>query len=153
MISELLGLYDEVVDPEALTRTTERFRERNIVLPTFAQLADPTTLPAEVDGLLEDVGPDDADARNLWRVHWYNADDRRGRVDVPGYIEIPSELSGVDARIVLALGHRFPMITAHKVLAAYSCLAPKLVAGAFDPPDGVCVEHCDEPDPPQLSDN
>ena len=109
MISELLGLYDEVVDPEALTRTTERFRERNIVLPTFAQLADPTTLPAEVDGLLEDVGPDDADARNLWRVHWYNADDRRGRVDVPGYIEIPSELSGVDARIVLALGHRFPM--------------------------------------------
>ncbi|HEY5650266.1 MAG TPA: pyridoxal-phosphate dependent enzyme [Acidimicrobiia bacterium] len=133
MISELLGLYDEVVDPEALTRTTERFRERNIVLPTFAQLADPTTLPAEVDGLLEDVGPDDADARNLWRVHWYNADDRRGRVDVPGYIEIPSELSGVDARIVLALGHRFPMITAHKVLAAYSCLAPKLVAGAFDP--------------------
>ncbi len=133
MTAELLGLYDEVVDPESLTRAIERFSERNIVLPTFAQLADPTTMPEQVERALEPVGPDDADARNLWRVHWYNADDRRGRVDVPGYLEIPSELSGVDARIVLALGHRFPMITAHKVLAAYSCLAPKLVAGAFDP--------------------
>jgi cysteine synthase len=133
MTAELLGLYDEIVDPEALSRTIERFRERNIVLPTFAQLADPTSMPEQVEPALESVGPDDADARNLWRVHWYNADDRRGRVDVPGYLEIPSELSGVDARIVLALGHRFPMITAHKVLAAYSCLAPKLVAGAFDP--------------------
>ncbi len=133
MTAELLGLYDEIIDPDALTRTIERFRERNIVLPTFAQLADPTTMPQEVEGLLGSVGPDDADARNLWRVHWYNADDRRGRVDVPGYLEIPSELSGVEARIVLALGDRFPMITAHKVLAAYSCLAPKLVAGAFDP--------------------
>jgi cysteine synthase len=133
MTAELLGLYDETVDPEALTRTIERFRERNIVLPTFAQLAEPTSMPEQVEGALESVDPDDADARNLWRVHWYNADDRRGRVDIPGYLEIPSELSGVDARIVLALGHRFPMITAHKVLAAYSCLAPKLVAGAFDP--------------------
>ena len=133
MTAELLGLYDEIVDPEALTRATGRFRERNIVLPTFAQLADPTSMPEQVQPALEAVGPDDADARNLWRVHWYNADDRRGRVDVPGYLEIPSELSGVDARIVLALGHRFPMITAHKVLAAYACLAPKLVAGAFDP--------------------
>jgi cysteine synthase len=133
MTAELLGLYDEIVDTEALARTVERFRERNIVLPTFAQLADPASMPSEVAGLLEAVGPDDADARNLWRVHWYNDADRRDRVDVPGYIEIPRELSGVDARIVLALGHRFPMITAHKVLAAYSCLAPKLVAGAFDP--------------------
>ncbi|MBT8241006.1 MAG: pyridoxal-phosphate dependent enzyme [Acidimicrobiia bacterium] len=133
MTAELLGLYDEIVDHEALARTIERFRERNIVLPTFSQLADPTTLPEAVPAEIEDVGPDDADARNLWRVHWYNDDDRRNRVDVPGYLEIPSELSGVDARIVLALGHRFPMITAHKVLAAYSCLAPKLVAGAFDP--------------------
>ena len=133
MSAELLGLYDEVVDEEALARTAERFRERNIVLPTFAQLSDPTTLPETVSDLLKDVGPDDADARNLWRVHWYNSDNRRDRVDVPGYIEIPSQLSGVEARIVLALGHRFPMITAHKVLAAYSCLAPKLVAGAFDP--------------------
>ena len=37
------------------------------------------------------------------------------------------------ARIVLALGNRFPMIRAHKVLAAYGCLAPRVVTGQFDP--------------------
>ena len=30
-------------------------------------------------------------------------------------------------------GDRFPMITAHKVLAAYACLAPRIVTGQFDP--------------------
>jgi len=31
------------------------------------------------------------------------------------------------------LGDRFPMIGAHKVLAAYACLAPRIVTGQFDP--------------------
>src|SRR5207342_1954903 len=48
-------------------------------------------------------------------------------------IEIPSALSGVEARIVVAFGSLFPMIRAHKVLAAYACLAPRLVSGRFDP--------------------
>ena len=43
------------------------------------------------------------------------------------------ELTGVDAPIVVAFGNRFPMIGAHKVLAAYACLAPRLVTGTFDP--------------------
>ena len=34
---------------------------------------------------------------------------------------------------MLALGDRFPMIRAHKVLAAYGCLAPRVVTGQFDP--------------------
>ncbi|HSG78256.1 MAG TPA: pyridoxal-phosphate dependent enzyme [Acidimicrobiia bacterium] len=122
------GLFDEVVDADALERTVGRFRERGIRLPTFAELAD----PPPPDGVVG-VGADDADARNLWRVNWYNDASREGRADVPDYLEIPGELSGVDARILLALGNRFPMIRAHKVLAAYSCLAPKVVAGAFDP--------------------
>ena len=37
------------------------------------------------------------------------------------------------ARIVIALGNRFPMIGAHKVLAAYGCLAPRIVTGQYDP--------------------
>ena len=133
MTAELLGLYDEVVDEAALDRTIDRFRERNIKLPTFAELADPTLMPAEVEGALGGVGADDADPRNLWRVTWYNDSTREGRSDVPEYLELPGELTGVDAKILLALGNRFPMIRAHKVLAAYSCLAPKLVSGAFDP--------------------
>jgi len=39
----------------------------------------------------------------------------------------------LEARIVVALGDRFPMIHAHKVLAAYGCLAPRIVTGQFDP--------------------
>ena len=119
----------DVVDSEALDRTIGRFRDRGIRLPTFAELADPP--PPRLD--IDDVGADDPDARNLWRVNWYNDATREGRAEVPGYLEIPGELSGIDARILLALGNRFPMIRAHKVLAAYSCLAPKVVTGAFDP--------------------
>ena len=33
----------------------------------------------------------------------------------------------------MVFGDRFPMITAHKVLAAYACLAPRVVTGQFDP--------------------
>jgi cysteine synthase len=82
---------------------------------------------------LANVGPDAPDAANLARVHWFNDWDRRGRRPVPAYLEIPSELSGVAARIVVAIGDLFPMIGAHKVLAAYACLAPRLAAGRFDP--------------------
>ena len=39
----------------------------------------------------------------------------------------------MQARIVVVLGALFPMIRAHKVLAAYACLAPRLVSGRFDP--------------------
>jgi len=132
-VSTSMGLFDEVVDQQALTNTIERFRERNIALPTFAQLADPSLMPAGVRDALAGVGADDPDPRNLWRVNWYNDDSRTGRQNVPAYIEIPSALSGVDAKIILALGNKFPMIRAHKVLAAYACLAPRIVTGAFDP--------------------
>jgi cysteine synthase len=46
---------------------------------------------------------------------------------------LPSELTGVDAQTVVALGDVFPMIKAHKVLAAYGCLAPRVITGQFDP--------------------
>jgi hypothetical protein len=39
------GLADRVVDPDALARSVDRFRERGITLPTFAALADPSTTP------------------------------------------------------------------------------------------------------------
>ncbi len=128
-----LGLYDEVVDEEAYSRSVDRFRAQGIALPTFAQLADPTTIPASVTSRLASVDPDAADPLNLWRVHWYNDATRTGRSEVPDHLELPGELTGVDARIVIVFGNRFPMIRAHKVLAAYACLAPRIVTGAFDP--------------------
>src|SRR5512142_1006567 len=123
----------DVVDSSTYDRAAARFREARIVMPTFAELADPATIPAATVAALADVDPDAADPRNLFRVHWYNAADRRGRAAVPVHVVLPASLTGVAAPIVVALGDRFPMIAAHKVLAAYSCLAPRIITGQFDP--------------------
>ena len=123
----------DVVDEPTLARTAERLREAHIALPTFAQLASPSLVPPSVHESLAGVGPDDAHPLNLFRVHWHNGADRVGLVDVPEHVVLPRELTGVDATIVVALGDRFPLIGAHKVLAAYGCLAPRLVSGEFDP--------------------
>lgn len=117
----------------AYGNAVERFRENNIVLPTFAELRDPHTIPEATLASLAEVGRDAPDPRNLFRVHWHNDMHGGGPTAVPDHIELPSALTGVDARIVLALGNRFPMIGAHKVLAAYSCLVARLVTGRFDP--------------------
>jgi cysteine synthase len=114
-------------------RTAGRFREAGIALPTFEQLASPHTIPSRIRDELSRIDPDAAHPLNLFRVHWYNAADRSGTVSVPEHVVLPSALTGVDARIVVALGNRFPMIGAHKVLAAYACLVPRVVSGAFDP--------------------
>jgi len=124
------GLATEVVDKEVYDRAVGRFREQRIVMPTFATLADPNGIPASAVG---DADPDAADPRNLFRVHWHNADDRRGRLGAPAHVVLPKALTGVEAPIVVALADRFPMIASHKVLAAYACLAPRIVTGQFDP--------------------
>ena len=124
-----LGLANTVVDEKALANSVKRFAEQKIVLPTFAQLADPSTIPASITA---GVHKDAPDARNLFRVHWYNDMDGN-RVDVPNYVVLPQALTGVESPIVVAFGDRFPMITAHKVLAAFSCFVPRVITGQFDP--------------------
>jgi cysteine synthase len=128
-----LGLAIDMLDERAYERTLTRFREQRIALPTFAQLADPASIPAAVWNAVEQVDRDGPHALNLFRVHWHNRLPGADRAAVPEHMELPRELTGVDARIVVAFGNRFPMIGAHKVLAAYACLAPRLVSGRFDP--------------------
>jgi cysteine synthase len=130
---DVLGLSSEVVDHRAYEHAVERFRHNRIVMPTFAEVADPLTVPAErLDGLAG-LDPDAPDPRNLFRVHWHNAADRRGRTALPGFVLLPRTLTGVDAPIAVALADRFPLIASHKVLAAYGVLAPRIVTGSFDP--------------------
>lgn len=128
-----LGLERELVDAGVYERTVGRFREAGIVLPTFAQLADPSTIPPAIAERLAAVHPDAPDPLNLFRAHWFNSADRRTRIDVPVHVVLPPEITGVPCRIVVALGDRFPMIGSHKVIAAYGCLAPRIVTGGFDP--------------------
>jgi cysteine synthase A len=128
-----LGLETRIVDRVVYDHTVARFREARITLPTFAELAEPARIPEPVRMDLRNVDPDAADARNLFRVHWYNDAARDGQAQVPEHVVLPQSLTGVPAKIVVALGDRFPMIRAHKVLAAYGCLAPRVVTGQFDP--------------------
>ena len=128
-----LGLETEVVDRRTLDAAIERLRARRVRLPTFAQLAAPRTIPTAAREALAGVDRDAAHPANLFRVHWYNDADPDRLRRLPEHLELPESLTGVPARIVLLLGDRFPMIHAHKVLAAYACLAPRLATGQFDP--------------------
>ena len=126
------GLEDTVVDRDAHRRNVEHLHRRGVVLPTIAELADPVgRLSARMDEIA-DADPDAADPRNLFRVHWHNGEDRRSLADVPQHLVLDEALTGVKARIAVALGDRFPMIDCHKVLAAYGCLIPRLMSGVFD---------------------
>ena len=128
-----LGLERHVVDHRVREHSITRFREAGIVMPTFAELADPTAIPADVRRALAGVDPDAPHPLNLYRVHWYNDADGHGQAEVPEHLVLPEALTGVKAPIIVLLGNRFPMIHAHKVLAAYGCLAPRIITGQFDP--------------------
>ena len=116
-----------------LKKNINRARERNIILPTFAQMKDPTLVPTPITERLKEVGCWDIDPANLFRITWKNVPvEHGGGFGEGNWIEFPSSLTGVDATIVGIVGKWFPT-GAHKVGAAYGCLVPRLVTGAFDP--------------------
>ena len=127
-----LGLEREVIDPKIYDRNVQHLREAGVSLPRFSDLADPVDRLSDRFSDLPDVDVDSPDVGNLFRVHWHNDATRRGISAVPEHIVLGPEITGVDARIIVALGNRFPMIRAHKVLAAYGCLVPRLLSGKFD---------------------
>jgi len=128
-----LFIQPEIVDRKRRGAAIDRLRQLNVRLPTWSELAEPGRIDAKQRAAVAKVDPDAPDAGNLWRVHWFNDADRKSLADVPGHVVLPPELTGVKAPIVVMLGRRFPMIGAHKVLAAYACLVPRLVTGQFDP--------------------
>jgi len=129
----MVSIIDKVVNSEVRDRAVERCREKNIILPTFAQMKNPELVPDGIKGRLKRLGLRDLDPANLFRISWKNEPKTEGGLygDV-NYIELPKSITGVDARTVLLVGKWFPT-GAHKVGAAYGCLAPRLVNGEFDP--------------------
>ncbi len=119
------------IDTEVRKRTAQRCRERNIVIPTFRQMRDPSLVPEKQKKRLEGVGLWDVNPANLFRITWKN-DPVSGLFGGVNALEIPREITGVKARIVGLVGKFFPT-GAHKVGAAFSCLVPRLVSGEFDP--------------------
>ncbi len=126
-------MIDLTVNEEQLVKTAKRARERNMILPTFAQMRDPSKTPAKIRDQLSGVGLWDVNPLNLHRITWKNEPVvKGGGYGGVNYIELPRSLTGVDARILCLVGKWFPT-GAHKVGATYGCLAPRLVTGQFEP--------------------
>jgi len=126
-------MIDLKINEEQLKRTIQRAREKNIIMPTFEQMKNPELIPDSIKEKLKDVGLWDINSYNLFRTTWKNEPKKEGGLfDGVNYFELPSKLTGVDARIIGLVGKWFPT-GAHKVGATYGCLAPRLITGQFDP--------------------
>jgi len=121
----------EIENRQNLEKTITRCREKKIILPTFAQLKNPETIPLEILKELKQVDLQEVHPLNLFRINWRNDSLTNGIGEI-NYLEIPKEITGVDAKIIGLVGKHFPT-GAHKVGATYGCLAPYMVTGRFDP--------------------
>jgi cysteine synthase len=129
----MIRTIDKITSETALENAVNRFRERGIILPTFMQQRNPELIPEQIRAKLKDVGLWDMNPLNLFRITWKNEPvETGGLFGGVNYIELPSKLTGVKARIILLIGKWFPT-GAHKVGAAYGCLAPMIITGGFDP--------------------
>ena len=124
---------DLTIEKSRRANAIKRAKERNIIIPTYAQMKNPSKIPAKVRDELKGIGLWDIHPRNLFRINWHNEPVASGGTfDRVNYLELPSSLTGVPARIIALIGKWFPT-GAHKVGAAFSCLVPRLVTGQFDP--------------------
>ncbi|MGD8759545.1 MAG: pyridoxal-5-phosphate-dependent protein subunit beta, partial [Anaerolineales bacterium] len=132
-------MIDLTVNKKKMKRAVERARERNIIIPTFAQMKDPTLIPDRIKQELKGTGLWDITSRNLYRITWKNEPVAKGGgFGGVNYIEFPKSLTGVEARIIALVGKWFPT-GAHKVGATFGCLVPRLVTGQFDPTNDKAV--------------
>jgi cysteine synthase len=126
-------MIDLTLHKEQLESAVKRARERNIIIPTFAQQKDPSLIPDKIKEELSKIGLWDITPRNLFRITWKNEPVAKGgKFGGVNYVELPKSLTGVDARIIAIVGKWFPT-GAHKVGASFGCLVPRLVTGQFDP--------------------
>lgn len=124
---------DLTVNVEQQKNAILRAREKNIVIPTFAQMKNPEKVPAKIKEELKSIGLWDVNPRNLFRITWKNEPvEKGGTFGGVNYMEFPSSLTGTKARIIALVGKWFPT-GAHKVGATFGCLVPRLVTGQFDP--------------------
>ena len=65
-------MIDLTIHKEQLKRTVQKARERNIIIPTFAQMKDPLLIPNAVRNRLKNIGLWDIISFNLFRITWKN---------------------------------------------------------------------------------
>ena len=126
-------MIDLTKNPKGLQNSIDRAREKGIIIPTFAEMRNPDLIPDKIKQKLTKVGLWDINPLNLFRISWRNEQkESGGQFGGVNFIEVPSSLSGVKARIIILTGKWFPT-GCHKVGASFGCLVPRLVTGQFDP--------------------
>ncbi len=97
-----------------------------ILGPTFEEMLHPAKIePATRAKAVKALKDDPLNPINLYNITWRGADNQIK------YEVLPKELTGVEAPIVVLYGRDFPT-GAHKVGAAYSVLAEKILFGEVD---------------------
>jgi cysteine synthase len=95
--------------------------------PTFEEMLHPDRLPPELRGRAQRaLSAAPLDPINLYNITWKDAANR------VRHVVLPRELTGVDAPIVVLLGHGF-VTGSHKVGATYSCCIERQVWGEIVP--------------------
>src|SRR4029450_6832173 len=93
--------------------------------PTFAEMRDPSLLPAGLRARAAEARARPLDPLNLFNLSW--------KADGTGpFVVLPEGVTGVRAPIVVLSGRRFPT-GSHKVGPAYSILVEKQLAGECAP--------------------
>lgn len=122
---------------EVLETAINQCRDKKVILPTFKEMAHPETIPTKVKDELSKMSIWELNSRNLFRINWKNTPVKdpqhqgEGFGDV-NFVELPPEITGVDARIFVLVGKYFPT-GAHKVGATYGPLIKRITVGDFDP--------------------
>ncbi|MGB7114700.1 MAG: pyridoxal-phosphate dependent enzyme [Anaerolineales bacterium] len=128
-----MATIDLTILRERRERVIERARNRNIIVPTFAQMKNPDLIPDRIKSELAQIGLWEVNPRNLFRITWKNEPiEQGGGFNGVNYMEFPPSLTGTGARIIVLVGKWFPT-GSHKVGAAFGCLVPRLATGQFDP--------------------
>jgi cysteine synthase len=94
--------------------------------PTYDEMRDPSLIDPDTRHLALKAKDDELDPLNLFNITWK---DEKNHVRS---VVLPKAMTGIDANIVVLLGHRFPS-GSHKVGPAYSTLIEGCVDGTIVP--------------------
>ena len=109
MYHDLINL---TMHPEVRAKNVKLCREKGIVLPTFAQMVNPSKTPATIQKKLKQTGLWDVDSANLFRINWRNEPvENNGLFGEVNFIEVPRQITGTKAGVGVGwkiLPHRCP---------------------------------------------